>query len=512
MAKLTKDYNLAALYPDIAKEWHPTNNGDLTPNKLSHGSKKKVWWLCEKGCEYYSTVSNKVAKNSTCPYCSGHKVGFGNDLQTLYPEIAKEWHPTKNGDMKPNQFTPGSHKKVWWLCEKGCEWETFPYARTKGNNKKGTNCPYCAGQKVGFNNDLAATFPDLLKEWDAEKNKGIDPTKIHPGSHKKVWWICKNGTHSWKTKITLRTRGGYDCPKCSKQTSRPELYFYSEFQSIFKSVHHRKKIEKMEIDIFIEDINLAIEYDGVYFHKSKTKTDKLKKNKIINLGMKCINVREIPLKKILDNDLLIKPTQDIQLTFLELLKEIKQLKILNENHKKDIDNYLNEKQQRNIDLYKKLISYLPGPLPGQSFADKFPHLVKEWNHSKNGALTPYNMHPGNPTQKIWWLCEKGCEWETTCNTRTNKSRKKHTSCPYCSGHKVGFGNDLQTLYPEIAKEWHPTKNGDMKPNQFMPGSGKKVWWICNNTHSWQSTILNRKNGSGCPYCNKYHQNMEKYKT
>ena len=38
-----------------------------------------------------------------------------NDLATLYPELAKEWHPTKNGVLTPNNIACGSNKKVWWL-------------------------------------------------------------------------------------------------------------------------------------------------------------------------------------------------------------------------------------------------------------------------------------------------------------------------------------------------------------------------------------------------------------
>ena len=48
-----------------------------------------------------------------CPICSGHKVLVGyNDLASLNPELAKEWHPTKNGNLKPTQVTLLSEKKV----------------------------------------------------------------------------------------------------------------------------------------------------------------------------------------------------------------------------------------------------------------------------------------------------------------------------------------------------------------------------------------------------------------
>ena len=62
-----------------------------------------------------------------------------------YPELVKEWHPTKNGDLTPEDFTYGSGKKVWWLCPKGHEWETKINKRTRKD--KPTGCPNCSGKK-----------------------------------------------------------------------------------------------------------------------------------------------------------------------------------------------------------------------------------------------------------------------------------------------------------------------------------------------------------------------------
>ncbi|MEO1926647.1 MAG: zinc-ribbon domain-containing protein [Gammaproteobacteria bacterium] len=61
------------LFPDIAKEWHPDKNTNLTPNDFTHGSDKKVWWLCFKGHSYDSRISNRTSLNRGCPYCSGRK-------------------------------------------------------------------------------------------------------------------------------------------------------------------------------------------------------------------------------------------------------------------------------------------------------------------------------------------------------------------------------------------------------------------------------------------------------
>jgi len=79
------------------------------------------------------------------------------------------------------------------------------------------------------------------------------------------------------------------------------------------------------------------------------------------------------------------------------------------------------------------------------------------------------------------------------------------NCPFCAGQKVGLSNCLATLNPELAKEWHPTLNDELTPYDVTLSGKDSYWWICefNNKHKWESTVYNRNNGSGCPYCNIY---------
>ena len=83
-------------------------------------SHKKVWWLCKKGHEWEARINNR-SKGSGCLYCSGRIVTKQHSLETLNPELAKEWHLRKNGALMPAAVTPMSGKKVWWLCKKGHE-------------------------------------------------------------------------------------------------------------------------------------------------------------------------------------------------------------------------------------------------------------------------------------------------------------------------------------------------------------------------------------------------------
>ena len=132
-----------------------------------------------------------------------------NNLAVTGPELANEWHPTKNGSLTPLDVTPGSHKRVWWVCERGHEWEALI-----GDRARGDGCPYCAGQKVGADNNLAVQGPVLAKEWHPTKNGDLTPYDVTPGSGKKAWWLCKRG-HVWEVPIYYRTRGR-GCPACCR--------------------------------------------------------------------------------------------------------------------------------------------------------------------------------------------------------------------------------------------------------------------------------------------------------
>lgn len=136
--------DLATTHPELVKEWHPTKNEGLEPKTFVAGSNRPIWWKCS-ACEHeWKTSINERTQGKGCSVCAGQQVVAGiNDLATTHPEIAKEWHPTKNGTKLPSHFVIGSRKKVWWKCEKGHEWETFIYNRKSYNSKSGTSCPFC---------------------------------------------------------------------------------------------------------------------------------------------------------------------------------------------------------------------------------------------------------------------------------------------------------------------------------------------------------------------------------
>jgi hypothetical protein len=233
--------------PRVADEWHPTKNGALTPTQVTRTANKTVYWLCTKGHETRSWISSRVYNGGLCSKCVGRTVEPGEtDLGTLLPDVAREWHPTRNGGLSPSDVTVSSNKSVWWLCTRGHEWENSVNARKIGG------CPFCANKLVrpGFN-DFATVHPDLLEEWSFEKNK-LDPTQIITGGNHRVFWKCLEGHEDYAVGTYSRAVAQQGCPSCSPPGFKPTLpaatYFFEN-----TGLHARKigitNIHKTEIRI-----------------------------------------------------------------------------------------------------------------------------------------------------------------------------------------------------------------------------------------------------------------------
>ena len=205
--------DLESRFPKLAREWHPAKNGTLTPQTVTFGTKRKVWWRCEKGHEWCASVQSRTLYGTGCPVCAGRVIVPGeNDMASQFPAVAREWHPTKNGMLLPSQVPPTSKRRVWWRCPLGHEYAAAVGMRTM----RGSGCPYCAGKKVLADfNDLATTHPKIADQWHPTLNGSLTPQMVTAGSHKKVWWICVEG-HIWKAAVYSRAGKQHrGCPACA---------------------------------------------------------------------------------------------------------------------------------------------------------------------------------------------------------------------------------------------------------------------------------------------------------
>ena len=277
-----------------------------------------------------------------------------------YPHLVAEWHPTKNGTLLPDEVSHGSHVYVWWRCPNGPdhEWRARVNTRVRGHN-----CPFCAGRSVSVTNCLAMRAPEIARQWHPTRNGTLTPADVVWSGTTMAWWRCEQGPdHQWQARVNQRTSSGSGCPFCA------------------------------------------------------------------NLRVSATN----------------------------------------------------------------------------SLATLAPKLAAEWHRRRNGSLDPGAV-VAYSTRLVWWQCavETDHVWRETPNVRLSHAR----GCPFCDGKRVASSNSLATRAPEIAAEWHPTKNGELSPSNVTPGSHRVAWWRCRNdvAHEWRAMILNRtrdhaRRGSGCPYC------------
>ncbi len=352
MRETLRDFCLRTGRTELLEQWDQERNPALTPDDVTYGSRIKIWWQCSKKHKWQAAVFSRTSGSGACPFCAGKRAYPGEtDLATRYPELARQWHP-RNGSLTPDAVLPGSHMLVWWQCEKGHEWQAMVKSRVSG-----AGCPVCANRTVlAGENDLTVTHPVLAAQWHPKKNGSLLASQVVAGSRRKVWWQCEKG-HEWQATIASRALDGAGCPVCAGKQIVPG-----------------------------------------------------------------------------ENDL----------------------------------------------------------------ASRFPLVAAQWHPEKNGPLTPEQVSPYS-NRRVWWLCPLGHAWRTAVSARTMRG----SGCPYCSGKKVLAGfNDLATLEPEIAAQWHPTLNGTLTPEMVTLGSNKRVWWQCSEGHVWQALVFSRAGSQkcGCPVC------------
>jgi hypothetical protein len=482
----SSEHNLARAFPRIARQWHPTRNRSLQPDHVTPGSSRIVWWKCTKGHAWNVAVSERTGGRG-CPYCSGRRPSPTNNLKAAYPKLAREWHPTRNAPLTPDAVTIGSSKKIWWLCKKGHEWPA-----TVGSRTSGRGCMLCSGRRASRERNLTVTSPELVKEWHPTRNGTLSPEQLTPGSHTRIWWLCKKG-HEWPAAVHSRS-GGTGCPSCHSMTSAPELRVFSEMASVFPDCEHRKRIEGIECDVFIPDHRVAIEYDGVYWHKRKPAKELRKNEAFSKAGILLIRIRQTGLPPVSPEDLFHNPKASLLPVLKSALRMIQKTVGLESVSQRRLARYLKRRAYANDALYLKLQERLPSPLPGTSFADVKPDIAKDWHPTKNGALQPIDFWPYS-SRKVWWRCHRGHDWKTTV-----ASRSSGRGCIRCMGRKATAEHNLVIKYPQLAKEWHPTKNGALLPEDVTPGSDRRVWWKCLKGHEWNSPVSERKAMLGCTSC------------
>ncbi len=405
--------DLLSQRPDIAADWDYERN-ELLPSQITQNTSSYFWWKCHLGHSWRANVGNRNRGRTGCPFCAGKAVLFGfNDLQTLNPELASEWDWYKN-ILLPSQVTPKSNKGVWWMCEQGHSWKATPCDRSSGNG-----CPYCAGKRVleGFNDFKTLAPPELVGEWDNEKND-LTPSQVTLKSGKMIWWKCENG-HSWQAMVAYRSNGSR-CPHCTDKVVRK-----------YRKGLTPKLVEEWDFEknaLLLSQVSLGSDKKAWWKCEKGHSWEATISSRGSGVGCPyCAGNR------------VMYGFNDLETQRPEVAKEWDYEK---NTLPPSAFTYGSTKtawwkcklgHSWEYEISKRSggygCPYCSSQRVLQGFNDlqtRNPELAKEWDFDKN-ELTPSQVMPGSQ-KEAWWICEHGHSWSAVIG-----SRHAGKGCPYCAG-------------------------------------------------------------------------------
>lgn len=204
--------SLATAFPELCREWDQQRNGRLKPSDVAPMSSKKVWWQCRKGHGWLSAIRHRTSAGAGCPRCAAEPEA-NNTLAARAPDWLDQWHPTRNGSLKPEDVSAGSGRKIWWKCSAASdhEWLACPATR-----RRAPGCPFCLNHRVSLSNSLAQRFPVIAGQWHPSRNGTLHPGGVIASSGREAWWKCPHGPdHEWKSAVSARTKRNAECPYCA---------------------------------------------------------------------------------------------------------------------------------------------------------------------------------------------------------------------------------------------------------------------------------------------------------
>jgi hypothetical protein len=281
-----------ALVPVLDGTHNPGYPGGYQPRGMynfrcangHHPKISPISWL-ERGCQYCrANATRKAARDA--------------DVPRLSPEIAAQWHPTRNGGWTATQASPESRRMAWWLDPNcGHQWQQTPRERDKYTRRR---CPECDTVL----DSLAYHYPELAAEWSPAN--ALTPWHIRPTDDRVVEWLCpEDPAHQWSATPVSRVSGS-TCPECQVVgKSRVELDHLAAAREVFGDAVSGRRVRSddfvratswtVDILVSIDGREVAIEYDGSYWHADKADLDTEKSRDLLNAGMAVVRLREHPL-------------------------------------------------------------------------------------------------------------------------------------------------------------------------------------------------------------------------
>lgn len=398
----------------LLEEWD-WNKNKLDPYKTPLTKEDKAFWICKK-CDYHfeQSIVKRYKNKQGCPKCAGRVVEIDNSMSTLVPEIY-DYIDTDYNDKLPTQYRPNSHIDIHLKCPYcGYKWITKPYVFAKGHR-----CRACAGLVVTKEHNLASEHPQIAKLF-LEKLNGIEAYNVAPHSNKKYYFSCGTCGQIVEKTVDKAVTRGVLCKNCANrfQTSYPEqaILFYAKRYFGKENVENRYWIDgkkNLELDIYLKNKFIGIEYDSIYYHKDKKEKDIKKETLIKQKGIDFYRIVEVNKLSKNEKDNIIELKKnfndcDLSDAIIKLLKTVDKTKCYNIEIAKDKNEILEA-------LYTGSVK--------NNIISLFSEVENEWDYKKNYPLKPEFFTYGS-NYKAWWINKDGTSSYSRISSRLMKYRKQ----------------------------------------------------------------------------------------
>ena len=414
-----------------------------------------------------------------------------NPMVAQVPELAREWHPTKNQSCDPSLTSSGSPRTYWWQCANGHEYERSALLQSRG-----VRCSTCLS--VGYKHQV------LVEYWDFEQNTE-SIYSITPGSSKKVYWLCPSKHSILRSPAKVIVRGLCCVAKSDGthrkssalrvgendlKTMRPDLLSYwspNEPSKPDEYLPNSLKKVLWRCHEFDHDYEMAVG------NKTKGYGCPFCSNRRVLAGFNDLGTTR--------PELLIewhpKKNEGLEPSSIAGNSNIKCWWLCSKGHE-----WIQSPNGRHTGGGCPVCSNQKLMAGFNDLESVDPRLADEWDSQLNFPLAPSDVLFGSNIP-VWWRCRENLShsWKAAPSTR----RKGH-GCPYCAGISAVPGEtDITTTHPELALEIDRLFHSEEEISLMIAGTGKKVHWVCRNfdDHKFVSNGAKRVRGNSCPICSSH---------
>jgi hypothetical protein len=431
----------------VAREWHPTRNGDLKFGDVALSSGAKHWWKCARGRdhEWQASVQHRVYAETGCPHCRRER----SSLAKAGPSrVVAEWHPSKNQPLTPADVGRTSSRRVWWQCSQDSRhvWRTEVISRTRETKRHPGGCPMCLRRRRVEKTARGRMVLVVAPQWHPTRNRGLRFEDVPLTSMVKYWWKCPYGPdHVWQATMQHRVYAETECPACW----RDQTSFATNAPAWLITEWHPTRNRPLTPADVSRTSNTKIWWrcsenkSHVWLARVRTRTSRL----ATMPSPRLVRAKSPFAKRV--------PSGCPSCSRQWLSRE-------------------------------------------RSLAARVPAVAAQWHPRRNGSLTPDQVGARSP-RVVWWRCPAGPdhEWQAEVGTRT-----RGDGCPFCNGKRISLTNSLAAKLPGLVKLWHPTRNGSLTPRTVLPSWKRSYWWRCPDgpDHEWQRPVYGGHGLPRCPFC------------